>query len=352
MMAYRVLRPLLFALPPESAHKASLLALKTGLARAFVGPPVQHPALETRIWDRTLPNPLGIAAGYDKDAEVADELFGLGFGFVEVGGVTPLPQPGNAKPRVFRLLEDSALINRFGLNSAGVDRVAARLSKRAGSARLVGVNLGKNKDSKDAAADYAAVAGACGPWVDFLTINVSSPNTPGLRALQSPDALMEIISAVRAALPAEETPRVLVKIAPDLDDQDIDGILACTKELDGLVISNTTVDRPDSLQSSHSGESGGLSGPPVFEKSTALLRKVYARTQGTLPLIGVGGVDSPAAAYAKIRAGASLVQLYTALVYHGPGLVQTILRGLLTHLEEDGFSTLADAVGADHKEPA
>ena len=350
MTLYQAIRPLLFSLPPELAHSASMLALKTGVARPFTGPQPEISVLRCQVFGREFSNPLGIAAGYDKDAEVIAPLFGLGFGFVEVGGVTPLPQPGNPKPRVFRLRQDQSLINRFGLNSAGMDVVAKRLAAVKGRAGgVVGLNLGKNKDSVAAAADYAAVAALCGADVDFLTINVSSPNTPGLRALQSADALHEIIDAVRDALDGNEKTKVLVKIAPDLDAEDIKGIVECTAKLDGLVISNTTIDRPDRLRSAARDETGGLSGPPVFAKSTALLRQIYSLTEGKVPLIGVGGVDSASAAYAKIRAGASLVQLYTALVYHGPGLVNEILRGLLVHLEQDGFSDITSAVGADHQ---
>ncbi len=356
MSLYRLAWPLLAALEPEMAHRAALLALKTGLAGLFHRPGPAIPSLRTQVWGRAFPNPVGLAAGFDKNALVVREVAALGFGFVEVGGVTPLPQPGNPRPRLFRLMDDRAIINRLGFNSEGLVAVSARLAAlRAGSpAPIVGVNLGKNKDSPDAAADYVASVCALAPLSDFLVINVSSPNTPGLRALQSVDSLVALTRAVRAARhKTGSTTPLLFKIAPDLDIADITDIcrVAMTEQMDGIVVCNTTVVRPESLRSPHRAETGGLSGAPLFEVSTQLLREVYALTEGKLPLIGVGGISTAAQAYAKIRAGASLVQLYTALVFEGPGLITQITTGLDELLKRDGFTSIMQAVGADHRAP-
>jgi dihydroorotate dehydrogenase len=295
-----------------------------------------------------------LAAGFDKDAEAFASCLRLGFGFVEIGSVTPQPQPGNPKPRLFRLTADGAIINRMGFNSRGLAFAAARLAARDGANGIVGVNLGKNKDSADAATDFAAGTRALAPHADYLVINVSSPNTPGLRALQARAALAELIAAAIGARSQAETgtpPPLLLKIAPDLTEADKRDIaeVALESGIDGLVISNTTVARPDTLRSSHAGEAGGLSGRPLFGPSTQLLAEMYRLTGGRLPLIGVGGIASGDDAYAKIRAGASLVQLYTAMVYQGPGLVVRIRRELAARLAADGFACLADAVGADHR---
>jgi dihydroorotate dehydrogenase len=264
--------------------------------------------------------------------------------------VTPKPQPGNPRPRVFRLQEDEAVINRMGFNSEGLDAVAARLKRRKRRG-LVGANLGKNKESADAAADYATGAAALAPLVDFLVINVSSPNTPGLRALQSRDVLTALIGRVQAALTGPKPP-LLLKIAPDLTPEDRVDIAGAALEtrIDGLIVANTTLARPGSLKSPHRDQTGGLSGRPLFEPSTALLGEMYRLTGGRVTLIGVGGIASGGDAYRKIRAGASLVQLYTALIYQGPGLVAAIRRDLAACLHADGFARLADAVGADHRQ--
>jgi dihydroorotate dehydrogenase len=278
----------------------------------------------------------------------------FGFGFVEIGSVTPRPQPGNPRPRLFRLPEDGAVINRLGFNSAGHAVAAANLAGRAALRRgIVGVNLGKNRDSADAEADYAAGVAALGPHADYLVINVSSPNTPGLRALQEPAALRRLIDAVTAArqqaLPARPPP-LLLKIAPDLTAADRGDIaeVALAGGIEGLIVSNTTIARPARLRSRHARESGGLSGRPLFAPSTELLRDMHRLTGGRLPLVGVGGIASGSNAYAKIRAGASLVQLYTALIYQGPGLVGRLKRELAACLRADGFRSLGEAVGADH----
>ena len=354
MTPYRVLWPFLAKLDPEIAHRLAILALKSGIVGLICRSSPDDPALKIDLWGCAFSNPVGLAAGFDKSAEVPTQAAALGFGFVEVGGVTPLPQPGNPRPRLFRLAEDRAIINRFGFNSDGLEVVRQRLSRLRGgkSAAIIGVNLGKNKDSQDAAADYVAGVAALAPLADFVVINVSSPNTPGLRALQSVEPMVALTRAVRAAREraGSRTP-LLFKIAPDLDLNDVTAIcrVAMSEHMDGMVVSNTTVERPASLKSSHAAETGGLSGTPLFEASTQLLREVYALTDGKLPLIGVGGIGSAEQAYAKIKAGASLVQLYTALVYEGPGLVDRIKRGLIELLRRDGFKSIAQAVGADHR---
>lgn len=339
--------PVLRALDPETAHRLTLV----GLARGLVPPPppLEDASLEIRLWDRDFPNPIGIAAGFDKNAEVPDAVLALGFGFAEVGSVTPLPQPGNPRPRVFRLPGDGAVINRLGFNSDGHEVVARRLRGRRGKG-IVGVNLGANRDSADETADYVAGVTVMAALADYLVVNVSSPNTPGLRALQGRQPLQALLDAVLAARSATgvRTP-VLLKIAPDLTEEDKRDIadVALETGVDGLIATNTTIDRPPTLTGRHSGEKGGLSGSPLMAPSTRVLADMYRLTRGRLPIIGVGGVASGADAYAKIRAGASLVQLYTALIYTGPGLVNRIKRDLAARLKADGFASLADAVGAD-----
>jgi len=338
-------------LPAEAAHRLTIRLL-----RALPLPPPPPPSLPIRLWGREFPNPVGLAAGFDKNAEVADAMLRLGFGFVEIGSVTPLPQPGNPRPRLFRLPEDQAVINRMGFNNEGLDAVARRLAARRptgdGRSGIVGANLGKNKLTEDAAADYEKGIRALAPLADYLVINVSSPNTPGLRALQGRAPLEALVARCRGALGGVASPPpLLLKIAPDLTAEDLRDIAetALAGGLDGLIVSNTTIARPDGLKSPHQGETGGLSGAPLFEPSTRMLGEVFRLTGGRLPLIGVGGIASAAQAYAKIRAGASLLQLYSALVYQGPGLVGEINRGLAALLRRDGFATLAEAVGADHR---
>lgn len=351
---YSWVKPLFWRLNPETAHRLSILGLKLVPRQLWPDPSVLEVFRQT-LWGRTFNSPIGLAAGYDKDADVVDRLYELGFGFVEIGGVTLYPQPGNERPRVFRLAEDRAIINRMGLNSAGADAVASRLSHLSSSS-LAGpllINLGLNKDSPDPPSDYAELARRLAPFADVLTINVSSPNTPGLRALQEPEKLQAIVDAVRSAVsqsPPQSAPAVLIKIAPDLSDSDVDDLaqFALSHGLEGMVVSNTTVARPRTLQSRYRHESGGLSGAPLFEPSTKLLAKLYGITKGRIPLIGVGGVSSGAEAYAKIRAGASLVQLYTALVYEGPGLVGRVTNDLSAFLRKDGFESITQAIGADH----
>jgi dihydroorotate dehydrogenase len=345
---YRIAGPLIRLFAPETAHNLSIAILKTGLVPPQ--PAKDDPSLAITLWGRTFPNPVGLAAGYDKNAEVPDALLFQGFGFVEIGTVTPKPQPGNPKPRMFRLVEDKAVINRMGFNNDGVEAVAERLSRRHRKG-IVGVNIGKNKTTEDAAADYELGTRGLGPLADYLVINVSSPNTPGLRALQGRAPLEDLVRRTKVAMGAiAAPPPLLLKIAPDLTEDDKTDIaeVALATGLDGLMISNTTIARPEGLASQHRGETGGLSGPPLFGPSTALLKDMYRLTEGRLPLVGVGGITTGAQAYAKIRAGASLVQLYTALIYHGTAQVTRIKRELAALLRRDGFETLADAVGADH----
>jgi len=343
--------PLIRHMDAESAHRLTLKLLSLGLMPS-VGS-YDDPVLRCRVAGLDLPNPIGLAAGFDKNAEVPDAMLKLGFGFVEIGGVTPRAQPGNPKPRVFRLEQDRAVINRMGFNNEGLDVVVSRLAarqKRPGmaGAGIVGANLGANKESTDRPGDYASGYAALAPLVDFCVVNVSSPNTPGLRNLQGRDelaGLLERLMPLRAARPKP----LFVKIAPDLTDADLDDIaeLALTHKLDGLIATNTTIARPASLQSANRAETGGLSGQPLFEASTAVLRKLHARLNGRIALIGVGGVSNAAQAYAKIRAGACAVQLYSALVYEGPTLVRRITRDLALLLKKDGFRNVTEAVGID-----
>jgi dihydroorotate dehydrogenase len=348
---YPLIRPLLRALPAEAAHRLTLAGLACGCGGWFggkVGP--DPPNLGQVLWGREFPNPIGLAAGFDKDARAPDALLRLGFGFGETGTVTPRPQRGNPKPRVFRLHEDGAVINRLGFNSRGLEPTLARLRARPRKG-IVGVNLGKNRDSPDPAADYLEGVRRVGALADYFVINVSSPNTPGLRDLQRreilDDLLQQAVSARDAAAPG--TP-LLVKIAPDLLPEERADIaaLAVPGGIDGLLVANTTVARPPGLRSVHAAEPGGLSGRPLFAPSTALLAEIYQLTEGKIPLVGVGGIASAADAYAKIRAGASLVQLYTALVFEGPALIGRIKHGLDELLRRDGFTAIGEAIGADH----
>ena len=302
---------------------------------------------------------MGLAAGFDKDARCPGAMAELGFGFGEVGTVTPRPQPGNPAPRVFRLRRERALINRLGFNSAGLDTVAERLERwRSGGGpfeRPLGVNVGVNRDSADPAQDYAAGFARVAPLADYVTVNVSSPNTPGLRAWQEGDALARLLAALADAHARLDPARpVLLKLAPEIDDEALAALLEAIGDapIAGLILTNTTATRPPGLVSRRREEAGGLSGPPLSPRALAVLRLAYALSNGRLPLIGVGGIDSAAAAYARIRAGASLVQLYTGLAYHGPGLIAEITRGLARLLAADGFASLADAVGADHRDRA
>ncbi|MBA3910282.1 MAG: dihydroorotate dehydrogenase (quinone) [Rhodobacter sp.] len=330
---------------PERAHALSLLALQSGLAP--LPGPVALPRLASTLAGMPLLNPVGLAAGYDKNATVIAPLSRAGFGFIEVGAATPLPQPGNAKPRLFRLTEDRAAINRFGFNNDGMAAISARLALRTRGEVPVGLNLGANKTSDNRAADFARVLATCGPHVDFATVNVSSPNTEKLRDLQGRAALAALLAGVMEARAALPNPiPIFLKIAPDLTPDELAEIaeVAMASGLAGIIATNTTLSR-EGLKSAHRGEQGGLSGAPLFEKSTWVLAQLSQLTGGKLPLIGVGGISSPEDAYAKIRAGAQAVQLYTAMVFQGLSLIPRIAKGLDALLSRDGFATVADAVG-------
>lgn len=343
-------------LDPERAHGLALKALAAGLAGGKSRAD-DYPALATTVFGRAFPNPIGIAPGFDKHCEALAATLALGPGFTEIGGVTPVPQPGNPKPRLFRLVEDRAVINRFGFNSEGHEVVAGRFkaARAAGVDGIVGVNLAINKESPDPAEDYAKGVVAFGAHADFLTINVSSPNTAGLRDLQGEKALADLLERATTTLAAVETaspPALLVKVAPDLDEAGVAGIAEVAlsfreRGLAALVVSNTTISRPDGLISPNATQTGGLSGRPLFELSTAVLAQFARRLDGRLPLVGVGGVASGRDAYAKIKAGASLVQLYSALVYEGPSLIGRIKRELAELLAKEGVAHVADAVGQD-----
>lgn len=349
-----VLMPAVRFLDPETAHNLAVLTAKLGL----VSPRTDEDSarLKTTLWGLSFSNPLGMAAGFDKHGEAVTGLHKIGFGFVEVGSVTPVPQDGNPKPRVFRLPEDKAVINRYGFNSEGHQVVFDRLQDVKNSkdfAGVIGVNLGKNKTATDHVHDYVEGLKKFGEIADYFVINISSPNTPGLRALQSKEKLEELITKVneaREALP-RNTP-LLVKLAPDLNDQerqDIADIINSSKcKVDGLVISNTTIERSN-LTSSEKNETGGLSGAPLTNLSTAMIGDMYRRTNGKIPIIGVGGIFSGVDAYEKIKAGASLVQIYTSYVYHGPPIVNRIKKELDELLVKDGYHSVKDAIGAAFK---
>ena len=347
---FPLLRPFIFHLDPEDAHNLTIKGLKAGLSPVFFRGE-DDPALKTTVFGLSFDNPVGLAAGFDKNAEVMDAMLAEGFGFVEAGTVTPLPQDGNARPRLFRLKEDRAVINRFGFNNAGLEPFAANLGKRRHKPGIVGANVGANKEATDRIADYVTGIKRLNGLASYFTVNISSPNTPGLRALQSREALADLLDKVVAARNEGAATPILLKIAPDLTYKDKKDIaeVALKSGIDGLIVSNTTIERPESLSSKHSTEAGGLSGAPLMNPSTEALADIYKLTQGKIPLVGVGGIASGADAYAKIRAGASLVQLYSMLVYGGTGLVTKIKHELATCLKDDGFSSVAEAVGADHK---
>ncbi|WP_298936768.1 quinone-dependent dihydroorotate dehydrogenase [uncultured Ruegeria sp.] len=339
----------LHRLDPETAHAISIKALKAGLAPA--PGPVTSPRLRTQVAGLNLPNPVGLAAGFDKNGEVLGPLSQAGFGFIEVGAVTPRPQPGNPKPRLFRLTEHKAAINRFGFNNDGMKIMAQRLANRPKNA-VIGLNLGANKESDDRPGDFAKVLAHCAAHLDFATVNVSSPNTEKLRDLQGKAALSALLSGVietRDTLP-QPIP-VFLKVAPDLTPAELQDIAEVAREtgVDGVIATNTTLSR-DGLRSAHKGETGGLSGAPLFEKSTRVLARLSELTNGSIPLIGVGGISTAEQAYAKICAGASAVQFYTAMVYGGLSLASDIAQGLDQLLARDGFDTVAQAVGSKRED--
>lgn len=348
---YGALRPLLFLLPPETAHGLALRAIRTGLLAD--GRP-DDPILETSLWGRRWRNPLGVAAGFDKNALCLPGLTGMGFGFVEVGGVTPRPQAGNPRPRIFRDVAARAIVNRCGLNNDGADAVFRRMEayrqhSGSGGGPPIGINLGPNADSAEPEKDFTLLAGRFAPVADFLMVNVSSPNTAGLRDLQAVARLEGILEAVEAGLSMPHRPKIVVKLAPDMAPESLEAVagLAVSRPLDGLCLSNTTISRPLGLSDAARQQKGGLSGAPLKPLAMEALRRVAAVTRGRVPLIGVGGIESGEDAYRRIRAGASLLQIYSALVFAGPGLVGAIKHDLAVRLRADGFSHVSEAVGVD-----
>ncbi len=347
----RLARPLLHALDPEDAHRVAIRLLQ------FAPLPAAAPddkRLAMRVFGLNFPNPIGIAAGFDKNAEVPDALLRAGFGFVEVGTITPLPQSGNPRPRLFRLDADQGVINRLGFNSEGADAVLKRLAARANAGGIVGINVGANKDAPDRIADYVELIERFAAVASYVTVNISSPNTPGLRDLQQAAALDDLLARVidareRVARRAGPTP-VLLKIAPDLALGDLDDVvgIARARRVDGMIVGNTTVTRPASLRDTEQArEAGGLSGRPLLPLANRMLAETYVRVEGVFPLVGAGGIDSGDSALQKIRAGASLIQLYSSLVFRGLGLIDEIKRALLAALDRDRAASLADYVGAD-----
>ncbi len=352
MDTYHLIRPALFCTDPEVAHDLAISALKFGLhPRDGTG---DRGILSQRLFGLDFANPIGMAAGFDKNAEVADPLLKMGFGSVEVGTVTPRPQPGNPKPRVFRLADDRALINRLGFNSDGHERVKARLEARARAdmgigSGIVGINVGANKDSADPAGDYVLGVRAFSSLADYLTVNISSPNTPGLRDLQARGALRQLLDRVMEELDRGRRPPLLVKIAPDLDDGALAVIIetAIDKNVNGLIVSNTTIERDGLLDKKLAAETGGLSGAPLFAPSTRMLARAHSLARGELVFVGVGGVATGADALLKIKAGASLIQFYTAMVFDGPGIAMRIKQELAALVENEGSSSVSQLVGSD-----
>jgi dihydroorotate dehydrogenase len=340
---YRLVRPLAFALDAERAHRLTIRALRLMPARR---PPDFPPSLRTTVAGVDFPTPVGLAAGFDKDGEVPERMLSLGFGFVEIGTVTPQPQLGNPKPRLFRLSQDRGVINRMGFNNEGQPAAYQRLLEASRMHGVIGVNVGANKDSADRIADYAEGVRAMSGVADYLTINISSPNTPGLRQLQDEGALRELLSAVREARP-KKGPPIFLKVAPDLGKSEPDQIVRVAIEhgVDALIVANTTISRPP-LRSRYAGEAGGLSGRPLKPLALKALRDFRSASGGEIPLIGVGGIENADDAWERIRAGASLVQLYSAMVYEGPGIARRIARGLAERLRREGLANIAEAVGS------
>jgi dihydroorotate dehydrogenase len=343
-------RPAIFALDSETGHSLAIKALKAVPLKGSSLAPCDS-KLAVRVAGLSFPNPVGVAAGFDKDAEVPDALLALGFGFTEVGSITPRPQAGNPKPRLFRLTKDKGVINRMGFNNAGAAAALERLKARKARDGLVGINIGANKDSEDRIADYAEMARVMTPYASYLAVNVSSPNTPGLRALQDKGALSALIDGVisaRAQAGGDTVPPIFLKVAPDLEPQDIEAIsrIAIDKRLGALIVSNTTISRPE-LTSRHAGETGGLSGAPLRDLALQRIRDFSKATGGELPLVGVGGISSAEHAWERIRAGASLIQLYSGMVYHGPTLGAQIAKGLSKIMAREGITSIAEVVGSE-----
>ncbi len=348
MSLYALIKPFLYSMDPEKSHGLAIKALKLGAV-----PPCSfqdYPSLQTELFGLSFPSPVGMAAGFDKNGEVYAPLLKTGFGFVEVGTVTPKPQIGNPKPRIFRLTEDKAVINRLGFNNRGMDAMKSELEHRRKEGGIVGVNIGRNKDTRYAVQDYTLLLGELGALADYITINISSPNTEGLRGLQQREMLENLLAPLMEV--REKLDRhvpLLLKIAPDMKDDELKDVAEVAGEsgLDGLIVTNTTISRPATLRSKHREQLGGLSGEPLRTLATETLRTMYRLTEGKIPLVGVGGISSGQDAIARIRAGASLVQLYTALVYQGFGLVSDIKRELADHLEQQGMTSINQLIGAD-----
>ena len=351
MSLYSSLRPLIFALDAETAHRLTINLLKLRIGTALTPEPRWTPSLSTNVAGLTFANPVGLAAGFDKDGEVTDQVLTLGFGFVEVGTLTPRPQRGNPKPRLFRLAEDRAVINRMGFNNGGQHAALERLKRATRNAiqavnpGIVGVNIGANKDSPDRIGDYVDGVKRMSSVADYLTVNISSPNTPGLRALQDQGALDALLDAVKGAR-TPGGPPVFLKVAPDLQKSDPERIVraALDNGIDGIIVSNTTISRPP-LKSARAREQGGLSGEPLKALALQALRSFRSASGGEIPLIGCGGIANTDDAWERIRAGASLIQLYSAMVYEGPGVARTIADGLAQKLKQAGFAHIAEAVG-------
>lgn len=352
---FQIAKPLLHRMDPETAHGVTLKALRAGILPC--PPRIDDSRLKLTLWNRIFPNPLGLAAGFDKNAEVVGPMLRVGFGFVEAGTVTPRPQDGNPRPRVFREADNQAVINRMGFPNKGVEVFRRNIERffesKPKPPGIIGINIGMNKGQPDPAKDYCLLVRSLANYADYLTVNISSPNTPGLRNLQARENLMPLLERIleeRAKTCGKNNaPPLLVKLAPDLSDEHLADVSACLMEakVDGVILGNTTLDRPDYLPADFYEQQGGLSGRPLTDKSTAVIKKFYRLTEGKLPIIGAGGISSAADAYAKIRAGASLVQVYTALVFQGPDLVSDILGGLTHLLQKDNLASIADATGKD-----
>ncbi len=352
---YKLIRPLIFRFDAEKSHKMTIKALKKlPILSSFKADDI----LETSLWDRKFPNPVGLAAGFDKNAEVIAPMLKMGFGFVEVGTVTPKFQEGNPTPRIFRCVEHNAVINRMGFPSDGIgifkQNLEKFLEKKPRTAGIIGLNIGMNKEQKQPAKDYRMLVRMLGPMADYLTVNISSPNTAGLRNLQEKSAFIDLMGEImeeRKKSCGDFPPPLLVKLAPDLNEKQQQELAeaALESKIDGLILTNTTLDRPNYLPNDFAGEKGGLSGRPLTEKSTQIISNFYELTNGQIPIIGVGGIFNGKDAYKKIRAGASLVQLYTAMIYEGPYIARKICAELTQLLKNDGFSSVSDAVGVDIK---
>lgn len=357
MDLFKLAKPVLHALDPESAHQLTIASLKKNLHPKYT--PVDDPCLKTKLWHLNFDNPLGLAAGFDKNAEVIAPILHMGFGFTEVGTVTPLPQDGNPRPRVFRNTKNQAVINRMGFPNLGVevfkDNIKAFRKNKDAPTGLVGLNIGMNKEQTEPADDYCALIEAVGKYADYLTVNISSPNTPGLRDLQSRENLLPLINRIKSTrknhCDTDKPPPILIKLAPDLTMRQQEELAKVVLEagIDGLIVTNTTLERPTFLPDKFREQKGGLSGKPLTAQSTKIIGNFYKLTQGQIPIIGVGGVSSGKDAYDKIKAGASLIQLYSALVFHGPALVNKINSDLVTLLRHDGYDHIKGAIGAAHR---